>query len=255
MATRQSACELVTEAHVSRIEARRKTVGMTREQLRQRFDQALKFGHTPEAARMRLDRVLNTKMRRPMSDTTKAALAEALGWTTDEFEREVFEKPEAGSSDEAVAHPYSAASARQIAFSVAALLESYQISRSVDLSEDNLVNVYEAAYRMFQRIRDLRCALPVEELARQPAAQAIYDTLGIVLNETLRPHLTRWPERYQRWRTENVPASRKLSPQELQMQFPQRRELVRDLECLVEQLQGDIKRLKSLALAQCHAPT
>jgi len=38
------------------------------------------------AVKMRLDRVFYSRMRRPLSDTTKLALAQTLGWTLLEFE-------------------------------------------------------------------------------------------------------------------------------------------------------------------------
>lgn len=41
------------------------------------------------AVKMRLDRVFYSRMRRPLSETTKLALARTLGWTLLEFEEAI----------------------------------------------------------------------------------------------------------------------------------------------------------------------
>lgn len=251
-----------TNAQVARIEARRRALGLTMQPFVEKFALALKglgCNQTSASAKMRLDRVLNPRMRKPVSETTKAALAQTLGWSLQEFEeivgatREISGEPKAPRSGMAMAvASANSLSARQIALSVAADLDTYQIARGVDLSVDNVTRVYAAAYRMFQRIRALMEHLPVDDFAHDSRARRIYDALASVLNASLRPHLTEWPERYEQWSSayRKSEAAKELSAQELQAKFPKRAELQRDLVATAKRLQTDAKRLKALARSE-----
>lgn len=86
---RNSDTELLSQRQVTQLEKRRKSLGLTRTVVLERFARALKAAgwiHTQAAAKMRLDRVFNPRMRRPTSEATKAALACALDWTLSELE-------------------------------------------------------------------------------------------------------------------------------------------------------------------------
>jgi hypothetical protein len=87
---RWSAPELLSDAQVARIQRRKKECGLTSDQFLGRFKDALKEAtgvvQSNSAVKMRLDRVFYSRMRRPLSDPTKLALAQALGWTLLEFE-------------------------------------------------------------------------------------------------------------------------------------------------------------------------
>ena len=82
----------LTDAQIRRLELRRKMLGLTRTDLLDRFEEALRRQgcvHTLGAARMRLDRVLNPRLRRPTTESTLIALGSALGWTLLELETEL----------------------------------------------------------------------------------------------------------------------------------------------------------------------
>lgn len=86
---RHTSCQRLSDAQVAQLEAHRKTLGLTQRALLQKFEEALnKDGciHTPAAGKMRLDRVFNRRMRRPMSEDTKSALAAALDWSVPQLE-------------------------------------------------------------------------------------------------------------------------------------------------------------------------
>ena len=90
---RWSTPELLSDAQVARIQRRKKECGLTSEQFLGRFKEALKeitgVVQSHSAVKMRLDRVFYSRMRRPLSDTTKLALAHTLGWTLLEFEEAI----------------------------------------------------------------------------------------------------------------------------------------------------------------------
>lgn len=83
---------MLSNPQVARIHRRRKALGLTMPDLLARFADALRRAgsvHTTAAAKMRLDRVLNPRMRKPVSEETKRALARALEWTLEELEQSV----------------------------------------------------------------------------------------------------------------------------------------------------------------------
>lgn len=85
--------KLLSDAQVARIQRRQKKLGLTSAQLLGRFKEALKEDkevvQSHAAAKMRLDRVFYSRMRRRISDTTKVALARALEWTVLEFDEAI----------------------------------------------------------------------------------------------------------------------------------------------------------------------
>lgn len=92
---------------------------------------------------------------------------------------------------------------------------------------DVLIEVYKSWYTAFNAIRDLL-------LEVRPIPQNIViNKLGInILNEGMRPHLTKWQAKFKKWydlevnKTENS----NLSPQEIQRNFPEYNELINDLK-------------------------
>jgi hypothetical protein len=85
--------ELLSDAQVDRIKDRQKELALTNEQLMERFKAALKASpkgiHSDKAAQMRLDRIFYSRMRCPISETTKLALARALDWTLLDFQNAI----------------------------------------------------------------------------------------------------------------------------------------------------------------------
>src|SRR5947207_3397133 len=89
---RTSKCQVLSDGQVERLEIRRQNLGLTRAELLDRFETALKSSgcvHTEEAAKMRLERVFNPRIRRPVSECTKLALATALHWNFAQFQRAI----------------------------------------------------------------------------------------------------------------------------------------------------------------------
>jgi hypothetical protein len=88
--------ELLSDAQVARIQRRQKEIGLTSAQFLGRFKEALKeetgVVQSHSAVKMRLDRIFYSRMRRPMSETTKLALARTLEWTLLELEKAIMDK-------------------------------------------------------------------------------------------------------------------------------------------------------------------
>jgi hypothetical protein len=252
----RSNSDKLSNQQVARIEERRRELGLPPVALREKFDAALremgqKLGDA--ALKARFNRIFNRRMRRAISEESKLALARALGWSWPQFEQAIHnvvesqprrtKKQERGMSD-----AIKKSSPRQIALAALVQIETHQIGRGVDLGKDNLSRVYTATYKMFGRLRELMGELPAAEFNRDGVAARIYESLNNILNKTLRPHLTLWPERYEEWRTTSLgkSGSRKLSAQQLQQRFPQRKTLARDLKKIAKRLQSDATALRSL---------
>jgi hypothetical protein len=93
---RDSRSESLSDLQVAQLERRRIGLSLTRPMLLERFAQALKEAgcvHTAAAAKMRLDRIFNPRMRRPVSESTKAALATALEWNLRQLETALAPRP------------------------------------------------------------------------------------------------------------------------------------------------------------------
>lgn len=106
---RHSYSEVLSNAAVAKIDLRRRDLNLTRSDLLLRFTDALTSAHGSRAdgsAKMRLNRVLNPRLRRPLSESTKAALARSLEWTLDEFDEHALERGRraASSSEPRIGH-------------------------------------------------------------------------------------------------------------------------------------------------------
>lgn len=88
---RWSTPELLSHVQVQRIKDRQKQLGLTSAQFFDRFKEALSELAGPmqsdAAVKMRLDRVFYSRMRTPLSENTKIALARALDLSLPEFEQ------------------------------------------------------------------------------------------------------------------------------------------------------------------------
>lgn len=91
---------------------------------------------------------------------------------------------------------------------------------SFDEESDVIIEVYDSWYKLFGEIRSLIKAIPVEKLRASEDAQKLCDYLLQVLNDVLRPHLTKHQAAFRAWFENEMAEKRKISPQELQMSYP-----------------------------------
>lgn len=109
-------------------------------------------------------------------------------------------------------------------------LVSRKAGVAFDEENDVIIEVYDSWYKLFGEIRSLIKAIPVEKLRASEDAQKLCDYLLKVLNEVLRPHLTKYHARFRAWYDFEVSNSPGKSPQEIQKQYPQYKDLVSDLK-------------------------
>lgn len=136
---------------------------------------------------------------------------------------------------------------RQIAYKIWVELSTRKIGLPIDLEHDVITEVYDSWHTFFSVTRELIKDIPVRKYRRDSTEKIVRLSIE-VLNEGLRPHLTRWQARFRRWyeqasgETDFV----KISPQEIQLQFPHFQELADDMKIVNNRLIAYRKRMHQL---------
>ena len=116
---------------------------------------------------------------------------------------------------------------RALAYKLWVELNTRKIGLEFDQENDVIVEVYNSWYEYFRVARELIKDLPIEKIE---CASELIELATKVLNNGLRPHLTKWQARYRKWYESSVKESdAKLSPQDIQKQYPYYDELLSDL--------------------------
>ena len=113
---------------------------------------------------------------------------------------------------------------KEIAYKLWVELSTRKIGLPFD-ENDVISEVYDSWYAFFGIARDLLKDLPAERLAY---SGELVDLTQKVLNNGLRPHLTKWQAKYRKWYFEN--SNKEGSPQDIQKAFPEYEELLSDLK-------------------------
>ena len=112
--------------------------------------------------------------------------------------------------------------------------------------DDVLTEIYDSWYALFGEIRRLARQIDAEEIAKNKNLRRLHDLLVTVLNQGLRPHLTRWQARFRRWYTAETDRRPGDSPQDIQRAYPEYEDLVaslRDANRLLVELAAELRRL------------
>jgi len=98
-----------------------------------------------------------------------------------------------------------------------------------DRDHDVISEIYDSFLAVFEATRELLAELPPREFGKEGGVTVL---ILRVLNDGLRPHLTRWQCEYRRWWDHALGAAtnREKSPLEIQRQYPKYEALVTDLE-------------------------
>lgn len=119
---------------------------------------------------------------------------------------------------------------RQIAYKIWVELSTRKIGLPIDLEHDVISEVYDSWHTFFTVTRELVKDVPVNKFRRKETEEIVRLSIG-VLNDGLRPHLTKWQARFRRWygkATEHADFVDQ-SPQEIQQKYPKYEELQADL--------------------------
>jgi hypothetical protein len=133
-----------------------------------------------------------------------------------------------------------------IAWKTYVQLKSRKAALPFDEDYDLVEEVYSSLYELFKINRDLLMQLPLDDVRRDNGLAKLQMR---VLNEGLRPHLTKWQARFRSWWKKELTNSQNtnLTPQEMQRKFPQYSELIADIKMLNSQLDMYSKELLNIA--------
>lgn len=104
---------------------------------------------------------------------------------------------------------------------------------AIPINEDDIiVEVYDSWYELFKSTRDYLLGMSAVDLEDNENAQRIVDLSVNVLNNGLRPHLTKWQGKYRKWYEDALKKEENegLSPQEIQKKYPEYDELMADIK-------------------------
>ena len=124
---------------------------------------------------------------------------------------------------------------RQVAYAIWVELSTRKIGLKIDFENDVISEIYDSWYGFFTVTRDLVKGVPVQKV-RKDSTQKIIKLSIEVLNEGLRPHLTRWQARFRHWyerelkRYDEGQGPEILDPQAIQQKFPQYENLIEDMK-------------------------
>ncbi len=138
---------------------------------------------------------------------------------------------------------------RIVAWKLYVQLVTRKAALPFDENYDLISEVYDSLFAIFGVTRDLLLQLPPHEFEREDGVAPL---LLRVMNDGLRPHLTRWQSDFRKWWGEAVDARENVdkSPQEIQRQYPHYTELVADLRQTNTELSKLTDELLSIARAR-----
>lgn len=114
---------------------------------------------------------------------------------------------------------------QEIAYKIWVELTTRKIGLYFDEENDVIKEVYDSWYKFFEKVRELLKEIPANRI---PYACKLINLTEKVLNEGLRPHLTKWQARYRRWYEKELEKDDG-APQDIQKKYPDYAALVADL--------------------------
>jgi hypothetical protein len=140
---------------------------------------------------------------------------------------------------------------RQVAYSIWVELSTRKIGLPIDFEHDVIAEIYDSWHSFFTVTRELIKTVPVNKV-RHGSTQKIIRLSIEVLNEGLRPHLTKWQARFRRWYEHQLGKTsddKVIDPQEIQQKFPKWSELRADMERVNQHLIKYREKMHELVLA------
>lgn len=122
-------------------------------------------------------------------------------------------------------------------------LKTRKIGIMFEEDQDVITEVYDSWYEAFKIIRKQLEEIPEERIGD---AKELIDIVLKVLNDGLRPHLTKWQAKYRVWYKKEKEKNQNMTPQEIQKMYPEYQELVSDLKKTNEIMINFSKELRKI---------
>lgn len=124
---------------------------------------------------------------------------------------------------------------KQVAYAIWVELSTRKIGLPIDFENDVISEIYDSWHGFFTVTRDLVKGIPAQKVRRDSTQKIIRLSIE-VLNEGLRPHLTRWQARFRHWYDRELKkydaggGEEVLDPQHIQEKFPKFDDLKTDMQ-------------------------
>lgn len=115
---------------------------------------------------------------------------------------------------------------RAVAYKIWVELSTRKIGIPFDKENDVIVEIYDSWYEFFTITRELLKEIPSNRIN---GAMELIELSEKVLNEGLRPHLTKWQAKYRRWYNDALNNDKEKTPQEIQKEFEEYDILIEDI--------------------------
>ncbi len=137
----------------------------------------------------------------------------------------------------------------EVAYKIWVELNTRKIGIPIDFDHDCIVEIYNSWYQFFGVTRELIKGLPATKIRNNKDTQELIEVSTKILNEGLRPHLTKWQARFRKWyemackKEDNTHKC----PQQIQEEFPEFVELKEDMTRINSHLMIYKERVYELA--------
>lgn len=140
----------------------------------------------------------------------------------------------------------------QIAYKLWVELSTRKIGLEIDLENDVIKEIYNSWYEFFKLTRELIKDIPVSKIRKDESTKELVRIAIEVLNEGLRPHLTKWQARFRKWYNTEIEReeNKNLSPQEIQKKYPEYENLTKEMIEVNHKLIEYRKILRQLAMGE-----
>ena len=118
----------------------------------------------------------------------------------------------------------------QICYKIWVELSTRKIGLPIDYENDVIEDIYNSWYEFFGITRELIKEIPIQKYQNKQSTQQIVRLSIEVLNEGLRPHLTKWQAKYRKWISVQNDLFPNNTPQEIQKKYIYYNELVCDMK-------------------------
>ncbi|OQX22422.1 MAG: hypothetical protein BWK75_00730 [Candidatus Altiarchaeales archaeon A3] len=138
----------------------------------------------------------------------------------------------------------------QVAYKLWVELSTRKIGMPIDFENDVIVELYNSWYEFFKITRELIKCIPVSKVRKNESTREIVRIVVEVLNDGIRPNLTKWQAKFRRWyeNESNKKENEKLTPQQIQQNFPEYKQVVIEMREVNEKLIKYRKILRQLAI-------
>lgn len=117
---------------------------------------------------------------------------------------------------------------KELAYKIWTEIITRKTGIKVDIENDVIYEVYSSWYKFFTIVRENIINLPGNKISN---SKELICLCTRVLNEGIRPHLTKWQAKFRKWYEVNnkKPENELKTPQELQKEYPQYDDLINDM--------------------------